>query len=1160
MRKILLFSFLSLSVQLAFGQRPVKALHSTEGSNVKAIRAAVDRENRVKNMNCIDTVRYPLLKEQLLTDSTSGQYYTFSIWNADTEAFSQKFTYSGTGLSITGVEFFGANFIDAVNALGTASITVRARIMSVNASNNPTGGALATGTTTVTSTTPGFYYVNFGTPYSPTGNYAVVIDVTSADGILDMWTNDAFSGQVQDENLSRFKSGYYPNSLGAWVSIPTLTTGDAANFPSNGIAPDPAYDFEPFVAPIVSYAITSTATVAADPVCLGTAQTFTGTAGPTNILSDRMYNYNAFAQYFLGAASDSTYVWDTGDPSPYIWSTNASYTYPASGAYTPAFIVLGGFWNSCLDFATDAIVVNEPSTAPTSITGTTSICSGGTTVLTATGGTAGTGSSYEWGTGSVVGSNVIAGETTSTYTTPALSTTTTYWVRRKDTAPCNTTTGGATVTVTVATPSTAPTVIGGTTTVCSGATASLTATGGLPGTNCTYEWGTGAVGTNVIAGATTQTLTTSALTSTTTFWARRIDGAPCSNVTAEATVTVTVNALPTVSASTTNAAICGLTSTTLNASGATNYTWDNSAGTGASVSVSPASNTTYTVTGTDNNGCTNTSSVAITVTPAQDATFSYGTSTVCATGSNVTPTVTTPGGTFATTGALSFVSTSTGEINVSATPAGSYTITYTTAGTCPGTASATMNITTSAISGFSYSPNSVCAGNTSTIDPTFVTGGTPGTFTVSSPNLVVSGSGTVLPSLSQPGTYTVTNSIAASGSCPGSVSTTTFTITSGPAPSITSVAALCSTDNAVTLSATPVGGTFSGTGVSGTTFSPTAGSSVVTYTVTDGSGCTGSNTISITVTTTPAPQFGSVPSPLCSSAGSVTLNATPIGGTYSGTGVSGNTFNPSQANVGSNNISYTLTTNGCTGGTITAIVVNAPPTPSISPVGSVCNNAGNVTLVATPAGGTFAGTGVTGNVFNVSQAPGPYNVYYTYTDGNGCTGNAGTSITILAAPTASFAALNPICLQDGSINLAGGAPSGGTYSGTGVSGGMFDPAVSGAGTFTIDYIYTAANGCSDNASNTITVNDCAGIEELEAIAVTVAPNPASSEFKIIGTSDMINIISFVIMSEDGKLVKGAQTISANETVVNTEAFANGVYFIQFFSTEGVTVKKLIVRK
>jgi len=1145
---------------IMFAQKAI--ISSATENSLHSLQRKSDFENRTKSLNCIDTIRYPQLKEALLHTTATPKYYTFDLWAVDNEAISQKFDMSGAGLTVSGIEFFGRN----APALATPTVTVTAELYNVNGSNTPTTLITgATGTVVISDTVGAYRYVTFASPVAITGNYAVVIKATNTGGILNIWINNVTPLQNYDEGLSKFKSDYYVNSGGIWTTLPTVTQPD----PNPAVDPlddfyfsGGPYDFEPIVAPIVSYNITTTAAVTADPVCLGTSQTFTGTAGPSNILSNRMYNYNVFAQTFLGAVSDSTYLWDTGDPSPYIWSTNTtSYTYPASGAYTPAFVVLGGFWNSCLDYATDPVVVTQPSTAPTSITGTTSICSGGTTVLTATGGTAETGATYEWGTGSVVGSNVISGATTDTYTTSALSTTTTYWVRRKDTAPCNTTTSGVTVTVTVATPSTAPTVLAGPTAVCSGATASLATSGGVPGTNCTYEWGTGVVGTNVIAGATTQSITTSALTSTTTFWVRRIDGAPCNTVTTEATLTVAVNALPTVSASTTNASICGTTSTTLNASGATNYTWNNGAGTGASVSVTPSSNTTYTVTGTDNNSCTNTSSVSIAVTPAEDATFSYGTSTACASGTNLTPTsITTSGGTFSATGALSFVSTSTGEINVSATPAESYTITYTTSGTCPGTASVPMNITTSAISGFSYSPNSVCAGSTSTISPTFVSGGTPGTFTVDSPNLVVSGSGTVLPSSSQPGTYTVTNTIAASGSCPGSFSSTTFTITAGPAPSIATVAALCSTDNAVTLVATPTGGTFSGTGVTGSTFNPASGSSVVTYTVTDGSGCTGSNTISISVTTTPTPQFASVSSPLCSSAGAVTLNATPTGGTFSGTGVTGNTFTPSQAATGSNTITYTATQNGCSGSTTTAIVVNAPPSPSISPVGSVCNNTANVTLSASPAGGTFSGTGVSGNTFSVNQAPGSYNVYYTYTDGNGCTGNAGTSITILAAPTASFAALNPICLQNGAITLAGGAPSGGTYSGTGVAGGTFNPVVSGVGTFTIDYTYTATNGCSDNASNTITVNDCAGIDEFDAIAVTVAPNPASAEFKIILTSEMNNGTSFVIMSEEGKMVSGVQTITSNETIVNTEAFANGVYFIQFFSQEGTTVKKLIVRK
>jgi len=95
------------------------------------------------------------------------------------------------------------------------------------------------------------------------------------------------------------------------------------------------------------------------------------------------------------------------------------------------------------------VTTNTAATSPTSISGITSICNGGTTTLTAVGGTLGTGGSYQWGTGTTVGLNSIDGATSVSYTTPVLSSNTTYWVRRVDPAPCNTVTNGEIVTVTV---------------------------------------------------------------------------------------------------------------------------------------------------------------------------------------------------------------------------------------------------------------------------------------------------------------------------------------------------------------------------------------------------------------------------------------------------------------------------------------------------------------------------------------------------------------------------------------------------------------------------------------------------------------------------------------------------------------------------------------
>ncbi len=71
---------------------------------------------------------------------------------------------------------------------------------------------------------------------------------------------------------------------------------------------------------------------------------------------------------------------------------------------------------------------------------------------------------------------------------------------------------------------------------------------------------------------------------------------------------VTVNPLPTINAITSSSVICGppgQQTCTLTASGASTYTW-NPGGTGTSIAVSPSVTSTYTVTGTDVNGCTNT--------------------------------------------------------------------------------------------------------------------------------------------------------------------------------------------------------------------------------------------------------------------------------------------------------------------------------------------------------------------------------------------------------------------------------------------------------------------------------------------------------------------------------------------------------------------------
>ncbi|KGO92205.1 T9SS sorting signal type C domain-containing protein [Flavobacterium subsaxonicum] len=103
------------------------------------------------------------------------------------------------------------------------------------------------------------------------------------------------------------------------------------------------------------------------------------------------------------------------------------------------------------------LTITNTTTAPTGISGTLTVgCGSESTTLTATGGT---GSTYQWGTGDVVGVNPIAGATTASITVSP-SATTKYWVRRVATAPCTLTTTGVVVTVTRNTPLVDPSTFG----------------------------------------------------------------------------------------------------------------------------------------------------------------------------------------------------------------------------------------------------------------------------------------------------------------------------------------------------------------------------------------------------------------------------------------------------------------------------------------------------------------------------------------------------------------------------------------------------------------------------------------------------------------------------------------------------------------------------
>ena len=143
--------------------------------------------------------------------------------------------------------------------------------------------------------------------------------------------------------------------------------------------------------------------------------------------------------------------------------------------------------------------------------------------------------------------------------------------------------------------------------ICSGASTGLQVTGAS-----TYQWsinGGAAVGLN----NPNISNPSASPTTTTTYSVLGVDANGCTNVDQ---VQVSVNTLPTVNGGA-NASICPGIPTTLGATGALTYAWSPSIGlTGvntATPAANPASTQTYTVTGTDANGCQNTDQVTVTV-------------------------------------------------------------------------------------------------------------------------------------------------------------------------------------------------------------------------------------------------------------------------------------------------------------------------------------------------------------------------------------------------------------------------------------------------------------------------------------------------------------------------------------------------------------------
>ena len=207
---------------------------------------------------------------------------------------------------------------------------------------------------------------------------------------------------------------------------------------------------------------------------------------------------------------------------------------------------------------------------------------------------------------------------------------------------------------------------------------------------------------------------------------------------------------------------------------------------------------------------------------------------------------------------------------------------------------------------------------------------------------------------------------------------------------------------------------------------------------------------------------------LCQNDPQITLTAHDPGGTWTGTGVVGNKFNPSIAGAGSHIIRYTITNSNCSDADQITIIVAATPDATITPVKVLCSNDSKITLAAKDPGGIWSGPGVLGNLFDpILAGIGTHIVKYSITNSNGCSDADQTTITVAPLPDATITPADTLCVDKPAITLVSKDP-GGVWSGV-VSNDSFNPAVVGVGNHIIKYSIIDINGCSDNDQITISV-------------------------------------------------------------------------------------------
>ena len=638
------------------------------------------------------------------------------------------------------------------------------------------------------------------------------------------------------------------------------------------------------------------------------------------------------------------------------------------------------------------------------------------------------------------------------------------------------------------------------------------------------------------------------------------------------------------------------------------------AATGA-ITASSSTPGTYTVTNTvaASNGCAAvTATSTVSIAAPQTAGFGYAAASYCTSTTGFVAAGLTTGataGTFSSTAGLT-LNIATGAITPSSSTPGTYTVTNTVAasGGCAGTtATSTVAIAAPQTASFSYGVASYCTSTIGVTTATLATGATAGAFTSTAGLMLNATTGAITASTSTPGTYTVTNTVAASGGCAAVTATSTVSIAAPQTAGFSygSTSAFCTSQTAAQAAVAGSGatlGTFTVSPTTGLTLNAATGAITVststpgTYTVTNtvaaSSGCaavTATSTVSIA-----APQtagFAYAAASYCTSAtGPVAVGLTTGATAGAFTSTAGLTLNavtgaitPSASTPGTYTVTNTVAASGgCAAVTATSMVSIAAPQlatfayPASST--SYCSGAvgpltptlgaGAVAGAFTLVNGTSTGATIdpTTGVVNVSAATaGTFTVSNTLAASGGCASVVATqTLTVLPLPA------TPVLIAAGTntVTIQGGAVAGLSYQfrRNGVAVGTASTAASyqvtsaaGSGQYTV--VATSAAGCSSAPSAAVTVAFITGtIAQAAPITLLLYPNPAplggGATVELRGwTSGPATLTLYDVL---GRTMRVTPAASGGTTYLDLSGMASGVYLLRAQAPGQQASRRLVV--